>query len=146
VAKKSRVAAKPVKASAKKRVARAKAKAAPRARAGAARAKPIRRRDRPGHLDPKYAAGLREKAGEREAAPTSFLTRPRSRDDLVEELGEEFVTEATSAEHEGEDVLDQEVPEERGGPFVETTGDQEFGHGVDPSNPKGASREPFPRT
>jgi hypothetical protein len=111
----------------------------------ALRAKPIRRRDRPGHLDPQYAADLREKS-EHPTDPSGFVQRPRSRDDLVEELGEGFVSEATSAEHEGEDMLDQEVPEERGGPFVETTGDQEFAHGTDPSNPKGASREPFPRT
>lgn len=137
------------KAKAKKPVVRSKAKAPARATAAGratARAKPIQRRDRAGHLDPKYAAELREKAGEHVADPTGFVERARSRDDLVEELGEEFVNEATSAEHEGEDVLNQEVPEERGGPFVETSGDQEFGHGTDASNPKGASREPFPRT
>jgi hypothetical protein len=125
---------------------KAKALARPAARSGAARAKPIQRRDRAGHLEPHYAADLREKAGGHEGEPEGFVAGPRSKDDLVEELGEEFVTEATSAEHEGEDVLDQEVPEERGGPFVQTTGDQEFAHGTDPSNPKGASREPFPRT
>jgi hypothetical protein len=128
-----------------KAASRPSTKASPRAAAGA-RAKPIRRRDRPGHIDPKYAADLRQKGVAPDEDPSSFLDRPRSRDDLVEELGEEVVTQATSAEHEGEDVLNQEVPEERGGPFVETSGDTEFGHGTDASNPKGASREPFPRT
>jgi len=165
--KKGRVAAKPAarkaaaprRATAPKKKPRAAArkagkttKAAKRARvaarakaSAAAGAKSIHRRDATGHLDPKYAAELRALSS-RDADPSSFVARPRSTDDLVEELGEEFVSQATSAEHEGEDLLDQEVPEERGGPFVETSGDQEFAVGTDPSNPKDATREPFPRT
>jgi hypothetical protein len=108
--------------------------------------KALRRRDGAGHLDPQYAADLRAKSSRPEREPESFLNRPRSKDGLVETLGEEMVGEATSAEHEGEDILDQEVPEERGGPFVETTGAEEFGHGIDASNPRGAKREPFPTT
>jgi hypothetical protein len=145
----ARAKAKPSARAKAKPSARAKAKPSARAAtrgASAARAKPIKRRDRAGHMDPHYAADLRKKSGERGGEPEGFIARARSKDDLVEELGEEFVTEATSAEHEGEDMQDQEVPEERGGPFVQTTGDQEFAHGTDPSNPKGASREPFPRT
>lgn len=112
-----------------------------------ARAKPLlRREDHPGHLDPKYAAALRRQSGRPEPEPESFLDQPRSKDDLVEELGEEFVGEVTSGEHEGEDLQDQLVPEERGGPFVETPAGTEFAQGTDPSNPKGATREPFPRT
>jgi hypothetical protein len=138
-------------AKAAKRVAPAKKAAArhvakPVARRAAAKAPPVRRRDHEGHIDPKYAAELRAKSGGREEDPRGFIDRPRANDDLVEELAEEFVEEATSAEHEGEDVLDQEVPEEVGGPFVETTADQDFAHGTDPSNPKGAKREPFPTT
>jgi hypothetical protein len=138
----------------KKALARGKKPAVRKAPARAAKpvaktpavAKAIRRRDGAGHLDPQYAADLRAKSSRPEREPDSFLSRPRSTDDLVEELGEEVVGEATSAEHEGEDRLDQEVPEERGGPFVETTGAEEFGHGIDASNPKGAKREPFPTT
>jgi hypothetical protein len=107
---------------------------------------PVRRRDATGHLDPRYAKDLREKSGRPEIDPESFVERPRSTDDLVEELGEQVIEEATKAEHEAEDVLNQEVPEEQGGPFVETTGAEEFAHGTDPSNPPGAKREPFPRT
>jgi len=111
------------------------------------RAKPLlRREDRPGHLDPRYAAELRSRSDRPPADPKSFLSRNRSKDDLVEELGEEFVGTATSGEYEGEDAQNQYVTEERGGPFVETTGGQEFAGGTDPSNPKGATREPFPRT
>jgi hypothetical protein len=151
--KRSVAATKPT--GAKKALARGKKpaavrKAATRAKKPAAKkpgiAKTIRRRDGAGHIDPQYAADLRAKSGRPERDPASFLERPRSTDDLVEELGEEVVGEATSAEHEGEDRLDQEVPEERGGPFVETTGAEEFGHGIDASNPKGAKREPFPTT
>jgi hypothetical protein len=126
--------------------AKAKARVKVEARPSAPRAKPIRRRDGSGHLDPKYAAELRAQSSHPDAEPGGFIERPRSKDDLVEELGEGFVEEATSAEHSGENALDAEVSEERGGPFVETSGATEFAHGTDPSNPKGASREPFPRT
>jgi hypothetical protein len=136
-------------AAAKKRAAARKPAAAKKLTAAKKKPvarEPIRRRDGSGHLNPRYAAELRAKSGRPEPEPSSFLERPRSKDDLVEELGEEVVAEATSAEHEAEDILDQEVPEERGGPFVETTGAEEFAHGIDPSNPKGAKREPFPTT
>jgi hypothetical protein len=107
----------------------------------------MHREDRPGHLDPRYAAQLREQSGPREEEPRAFIDQPRSpNDDLAEERGEEVVEKATSGEDEGEEMLDQIVPEEQGGPFVETNAAQEFGHGTDPSNPKGAKREPFPRT
>lgn len=135
--------ARPAKARPAKAAKRSAARTAPKP--SAARAKPIQRRDRPGHIDPKYGHDLLEKT-EHEHDPNSFVERPRSRDDLVEQLGEEFVEETTSAEHKGEERLDQEVPEELGGPFVETRADTEFAHGTDPSNPKTSTREPFPRT
>jgi len=122
--------------------AAAKKKAAPKA---VARAKPIRRRDHAGHIDPKYGADLLGLSS-REDAASSFVERPRSGDDLVEELGEEVVHQATSAEYDAEDALNQEVAEDVGGPFVETAAGTEFAGGTDPSNPKGATREPFPRT
>jgi hypothetical protein len=68
----------------------------------------------------------------------------RARDDLAEELAEEFVMSATSGEYVGEDVLDQEVPEESGGPFVIHPASYEFGTDVDDSNPADASREALP--
>jgi hypothetical protein len=110
-------------------------------------AKPFRREDRPGHLDPRYKAGLREQSGGHGDAVHAFIDRPRSpNDDLAEELGESVIEKATSGEDDGEDNLDQIVPEEQGGPFVETKAAQEFAHGTDASNPKGAKREPFPTT
>jgi hypothetical protein len=65
-------------------------------------------------------------------------------DPLAEELGEAFVRTATSGGDEGD--VDQIVEEETGGPFVETTGEDEFAYGTDASNPEDAAREPFPVT
>lgn len=161
--KKAKKAAKPAsarkKATKPKRIARTKPK--PKAKASAkakarAKSKPrpkakspgIQRRDHAGHMDPKYASGLRALGGDSDVPErtNAFLTNSRSKDDLAEELGEEFVEEATSGEHEGEEIAGQSVPEELGGPFVVTSADTEFAEGTDASNPKGAKREPFPRT
>jgi hypothetical protein len=108
--------------------------------------KPVRRFDRPGHLDPHYAAELRRQSAPQESEPHAFLDEPRARDDLAEERGEEVIEKATTGEDEAEEMLDQVVPEEQGGPFVETNAAQEFAHDTDASNPKGAKREPFPTT
>jgi hypothetical protein len=138
-------AAKPVKL-AKPATKKPAAKKAGVAKPGVARAKPIQRRDHAGHIDPKYGAELREKGSPHDEQTSSFVNRPRSSDDLVEELGEEFVEEVTSAEYKAEDTLNQDVSEEVGGPFVETGGGTEFAPGTDASNPAGATREPFPRS
>ena len=111
-----------------------------------ARAVPVQRRDHAGHIDPTYAAELLGMSEPKEQDPLAFIERSRSRDDLVEELGEEFVQEATSGEYKAEDVLNAEVPEEVGGPFVETAAATEFAEGTDASNPSSATREPFPST
>ena len=65
-------------------------------------------------------------------------------DDLAEEMGEEFVEEATSGEAVAEDVRDEVVPEEEGGPFVETDGRTEFASGTDASNPEDAEPAALP--
>jgi len=111
-------------------------------------APPVRRRDATGHLDPAYEAKLRAETGHSRGADDAraFLGGARSNEPLSEQLGEEFVETATSGEDEGEDVFNQTVPEDSGGPFVETTGSTEFAHGTDASNIKGATREPFPKT
>jgi hypothetical protein len=114
--------------------------------APAPRAKPLRRRAAPGHIDPKYGAELLAQSGRPDDEGQSFLTKPRSRDDLAEERGEEFVETVTTGEYEGEETLNQVVDEESGGPFVETSGATEFADGTDASNPEGAKREPFPKT
>jgi hypothetical protein len=109
----------------------------------------IKRRDGAGHLDKAYSADLRRKSRESAGPRTdgeAFIHGARTNDDLAEQLAEEFVEAATTGEAEGEDVLNQLVPEERGGPFVVTTAGTEFAEGTDASNPKGSKREPFPRT
>jgi hypothetical protein len=115
----------------------------------AARA-PVSRRDATGHLNPAYAADLRQKSRESRddggADTQAFLTKSRSRDGLAEELGEEAVSAMTSGADQSDRLLDLEVEEERGGPFVRTTGREEFALGTDKSNPRKATREPFPRT
>jgi hypothetical protein len=69
----------------------------------------------------------------------------RTRDDLAETLAESFVLGATQDE-DGEDAaLDGLVPEEIGGPFVETSASAEFADGTDGSNPADAKREAMPR-
>jgi hypothetical protein len=69
----------------------------------------------------------------------------RTDDDLAEVLGEEFVHSATSAEASTEDALDQVVSEEIGGPFIESSPEEEFADGTDASNPPDATQEPLPR-
>jgi hypothetical protein len=147
--KKSRVTAKKkrtaVRARPKKKVAAKKTRTKPVARRPKSKPTPAFRRERAGHLDPKYARDLLAQSGGRQREGRDFL-EGRPRDDLAEGLGEEFVEEVTSGENEGADLQDREVSEERGGPFVVTTGATEFADGTDASNPKGSKREPFPRT
>jgi hypothetical protein len=69
----------------------------------------------------------------------------RTSDDLAETLAEGFLQGATQDE-DGEDAaLDGLVPEEIGGPFVETSASAEFADGTDGSNPADAKREAMPR-
>lgn len=80
----------------------------------------------------------------------AFLPDPgdgpaRVMDDLAEELAEEYLASATSAEEALPDALESEVPEEQGGPFVVTSAKEEFAKGVDKSNPRSAEKEAFPR-
>jgi hypothetical protein len=67
-----------------------------------------------------------------------------TKDDLAEELGEDFVGSATSGEEQGLKVRDTVLDEESGGPFVTTPAKREFAEGFDASNPEDALREPFP--
>lgn len=85
----------------------------------------------------------------REDDGNAFLPDPdggpaRVSDNLAEELAEEFLKSATSGEYVGEDELNQQVPEESGGPFVIHPARYEFAQDVDDSNPADASREALP--
>ncbi len=111
-------------------------------------AKPFRRRDATGHIDPRYARELLAKARETRETDSNhaFIDGPRSRDELAEELGEAFIEAATSGEETEQDRHDRVTAEENGGPFVETSGNEEFAVGTDESNIAEATREPIPRT
>ena len=116
---------------------------------GAASTSKVHRRDGTGHLDAKYAADLRAKS--RESAEDlgdnrAFLRRARTQDTLGEELGEEAVRTMTSGEDQSDQLQNLQVEEENGGPFVTTSGRQEFARGTDRSNPRKSTREPFPKT
>src|SRR5262249_23138225 len=76
----------------------------------------------------------------------AFLPDPgsgpaRVKDDLAEELAEEFLTSATSAEESLPEALEGEVPEEAGGPFVPSSAKQEVARGNHGSNPRCARTE-----
>jgi hypothetical protein len=109
----------------------------------------LKRRDGTGHLNPKYAADLLAKSRESvddDGSNRAFLKgKSRTKDPLGEELGEDAVRTMTSGEDQS-DRLQIEVDEEIGGPFVTTSAGQEFARGTDRSNPRRATREPFPKT
>jgi hypothetical protein len=65
-------------------------------------------------------------------------------DDLAENLAEEYLQAATQG-NDAEEDMDQVVPEEIGGPFVETSAAEEFAHDTDEANPLEAEAEPLPR-
>ena len=131
---------------AKKSVAKAAPKKVAPKKASTAKTNGVTRRDASGHLDPKYAAKLRAAGGHEDSNEDAFFRKSRAHDSLAEELGESVVRAATSGEDDETETLSADVIEEEGGPFVPSTAGQEFADGTDESNPKGANREPFPRT
>jgi hypothetical protein len=113
----------------------------------------LRRRDATGHIDPKYARELLAKARENrndDDGPDStrafLLDGSRSDDPLAEELGEAFLEAATSGEEAEASRRDRVTPDEYGGPFVYTSGREEYALDLDESNIAEATREPLPRT
>ena len=142
--KKKTITAKPAgRATAKATPAKAQAKAKPNPATNG----PTSRRDATGHLNPKYAADLRARSRESAedlGSANAFLRKARSHDTLAEELGEEAVKTMTSGEDQSDRMQDLEVDEENGGPFITTSGREEFAGGTDKSNPFDATREPFP--
>src|SRR6187402_2566240 len=107
--------------------------------------KPVVRRDATGHLDPEYQRKLLAESGHsREADGRAFLEG--APEELSEELGEAYLQAATSGEDAELERLEAVVPEESGGPFIETPAGQEFAGGTDESNIAEATREALPRT
>jgi hypothetical protein len=129
------------------RKVKAKRTARPRAaaRRTAAPARPGRRR-RPAPLLP-LPEGDRQLADPVEAAQEDaralpeklIFDRDRRDDDLGELLGEEYVRSVTSGEEQGVELRDEQVPEEEGGPFVESSASKEFSYAPDDGEP-----EPLP--
>lgn len=114
--------------------------------------KPIQRRDATGHLNPKYARELLAKSREtpndddKPEAMHAFLKRSKTNEPLAEGLGEAFVEAATSGEESEPNRHEDLTTEEQGGPFVVTSGQEEFAAGTDESNIAEATREPLPKT
>jgi len=69
----------------------------------------------------------------------------RTRDDLAEMLGEDFIEGATQGDEGLDNEADRPEPAEIGGPFVVTRAREELAFDVDASNPVGATVEPIPR-
>lgn len=84
----------------------------------------------------------RERAGRNE--PAFNLTVGGAVDSVAEELGEGFVLSVTSGGQAVEEIRDEELPEEEGGPFVETSAWTEFARGTDASNPADAEPADLP--
>lgn len=99
-------------------------------------------------MDPDHAQRLLEMARSgRDGGPdVAFVDGAQSSDDLAEELAEAAVEAMTVGEDRLTDELESVVPEEMGGPFVETSANTEFADGTDESNIPEATREPFPTT
>lgn len=120
--------------------ATAKKKAAPRAASAPARVAKARAPARPKQAE----VGAREPhAGRPEQRPAFIPDARHARDALAEELGEGFVLGVTSGE-DSEEFYERELPEEEGGPFLETAGSTEFAQGTDESNPEDAEPAPWP--
>ena len=65
-------------------------------------------------------------------------------DSLAEQLGEGAVASATSGDQADENIRDEDLAEEEGGPFVETSARKEFASGTDASNPEDAEPAELP--
>jgi hypothetical protein len=106
-------------------------------------------RDGAGHLTAGVAADLLARTREESPAAgddRAFFRAARSGDPLAEQLGEAFVASATGSEDTREETPEELESAEKGGPFVETSGETELALGTDASNPGDATREPFPLT
>ena len=84
----------------------------------------------------------RQRAGDdRETA--FMLETSEGTDALAEELGEEFVENVTGANDSASEHREEEHLEEQGS-FVVTTGETEFAHDTDESNPEDAEPAALP--
>jgi|tagenome__1003787_1003787.scaffolds.fasta_scaffold20739446_2 hypothetical protein len=102
------------------------------------------RRGRGGDLDGRGEHWQRSDSGD------AFIADPgdgplRISDDLAATLAEDFVRSVTSGDDADEETREEVLPEEIGGPFLETSARTEFARGIDESNPADAEAEPLPQ-
>jgi hypothetical protein len=134
------------KATAPKETTGGKTKKVP-AKKGRARKPPAQARRMPARrVTHKLALRRQGNAPSREREDAETLIPGAAGDDLAEELGEESIEAATSGQPPAQENLNAEVPEETGGPFVETSAATEFASGPDASNPMDAEPAAFPTT
>ncbi|HUB08537.1 MAG TPA: hypothetical protein VMB50_16140 [Myxococcales bacterium] len=90
-----------------------------------------------------------ERDSENRDEPSALADSPEfipgaTEDSLAEELGEGALESAVSGGQAAEDIRDEDVDEDEGGPFVPTSGRQEFARDTDESNPKDGEPAAFP--
>lgn len=89
------------------------------------------------------------RTGPRKDDANAFLPDPdggpiKSNGDAGDEMTEDFLRAATSGQDEAEEVRNQVLSEEIGGPFVTSTASQEISYEGDESNPPDAEVEGRP--
>ena len=89
------------------------------------------------------------RTGPRKDDANAFLPDPdggpiEANGDAGDEMTEDFLRAATSGQDEAEDVRNQELTEELGGPFVSTSAAQEIAYDTDESNPSDSEIEGLP--
>lgn len=88
-------------------------------------------------------------ARRRDRSVEAFIAEPETGrvtapDDLAELLAEQAIQSATTGDYVAEDQLNEDVAEDSGGPFVETSARTQFASGYDESNIEEAEPAPFP--
>ena len=111
--------------------------------------KHVVRRDPTGHLNPDYERELRALSGhsghKKNLDPTAFINTPNTRDEFAEAFGEGAVLAMTSGAEGEQQVFDQIVIEEWGGPFIMTPARAEFASGPDADDIPTAELSAFPK-
>jgi|SoiMethySBSTD1v2_1073268.scaffolds.fasta_scaffold827903_2 hypothetical protein len=104
------------------------------------------RRDPTGHLNPDYQRELLELSGHKKTLdPNAFINTPNTRDEFAEAFGEGAVLAMTSGAEVDQQLFDQIVIEEWGGPFILTPARTEFASGPDADDIPKAELSAFPK-
>lgn|GEM_PF-2808782 len=97
---------------------------------------PLRRHDRPGHLDPGHVARLLAFSRARQEQPddSGFLEASAAEDDFASELGQTTVASMNGGDATLAGDLDGPFDEEVGGPFLVTPTNDELAEDIDLSD------------